>query len=259
MCYSTTQGTSSKRSMAFAGVVKPSPWPGLQANPQFAQPPMPGPIWHHSHPGHYRNNEAMARGGETAKVHSATTHFKLLPPSHRPPRYDLAVGGGNNRQQETPINGVSSPLAQRPPSPKRLCSVGHSVSRPVPVSSEVGIPSSPGALTETDRLVRALSVERGVNEDAAVLLRNLTPSGLASPTSQTKKKRVRRRRCGSCAGCTRRDNCGTCSVCTNLNATNTVCKLKRCDALKKRVSGSPVNTVDICPSTRNSLGCLCLQ
>ena len=251
MCYSTTQGTVHKRSMAFAGVVKPSPWPGLQANPPFAQPALPSPIWHHSHPGDYRNNEAMARGGgEMNSVHSATTHFKLLPPSHHPARrYDLTiVSGSDNRQQVAPGNGGVYSQAPRPPSPKRQRSLEERDSKPVPVSSEIPVPSaaaSPFPLVDACGVARAVSGERGVNEEAAGLLRNLSHGALPSPTHPGKKKGVRRRRCGSCAGCTRRENCGCCSVCTNSNATNTVCKLKRCEALKKRVSASFIR--QFCP------------
>jgi len=59
----------------------------------------------------------------------------------------------------------------------------------------------------------------------------------ASPNSLRKKlPRTRRKRCGVCAGCTRKDNCGTCCVCTNPNATNSICKLRRCEALKRKPS-----------------------
>jgi hypothetical protein len=73
-----------------------------------------------------------------------------------------------------------------------------------------------------------------------------TPSDRLSPTNVVKKKHMRRSRCGSCVGCTRRDNCGTCCVCTNPNATKSVCKLRRCELLKRRVS---------CP--RVSMCCWC--
>ena len=49
-----------------------------------------------------------------------------------------------------------------------------------------------------------------------------------------KPKRTRRKRCLECEGCRRKDNCGVCSVCTNSNATNTVCKKRRCEMLKTR-------------------------
>ena len=56
-----------------------------------------------------------------------------------------------------------------------------------------------------------------------------------------KPKRTRRKRCLECEGCRRKDNCGVCSVCTNPNATNTVCKKRRCELLKTRPSAVPVS------------------
>lgn len=65
----------------------------------------------------------------------------------------------------------------------------------------------------------------------------------SSNISGKKPKRTRRKRCLECEGCRRKDNCGVCSVCTNKNATNTVCKKRRCEMLKTRpiaaVSPSP--------------------
>ena len=62
------------------------------------------------------------------------------------------------------------------------------------------------------------------------------PSSNLSSGVLTKPKRTRRKRCLECEGCRRKDNCGVCSVCTNPNATNTVCKKRRCELLKTRPS-----------------------
>lgn len=241
MCYSTTKGTV-KRPMAFPGVVKPSPWPGLQPNPQFVHPTtMAGALWHHNHSSLQGNEASNSHGEVRNSIHSAITHFKLLPPSH-PAR--TVVGCEGNRQQDSLANiaVVSQPL--RPISPpqrqRSIFSLDDSIPKSVPVSTEGVFSNVLSSPTPTENspcggVVRALSNE-GVNEDTAAALRNLTPSGLASPTNLTKKKRVRRKRCGSCVGCTKRDNCGCCSVCSNANATNSVCKLKRCEVLKRRVS-----------------------
>ncbi|KAL0979207.1 hypothetical protein UPYG_G00182150 [Umbra pygmaea] len=50
------------------------------------------------------------------------------------------------------------------------------------------------------------------------------------PTSQVKK----RRRCGVCEPCMRRDNCGTCSNCMNRKIGKQICKMRKCDQLKKK-------------------------
>lgn len=79
------------------------------------------------------------------------------------------------------------------------------------------------------------SAKIGDNEESSAAVPK-TPTEQLSPTAIARKKHVRRSRCGSCVGCTKRDNCGTCSVCTNPNATKSVCKLRRCELLKRRVS-----------------------
>ncbi len=63
-------------------------------------------------------------------------------------------------------------------------------------------------------------------------------NGLTSPSVLMQKQpRTRRKRCGVCEGCTRREDCGACTVCLNGNrSSNTKCKLRRCELLKRRPS-----------------------
>ena len=239
MCYSTTKG-STKRQMAFPGVVKPSPWPGLQPNhPQFVHPPMSGALWQHNQSSLHGDGTRNHRGEINNNIHSATTHFKLLPPSH-PACYDFSVVNGevSHLKDKSVVTSQSAkPISlQRQPSSFPF---DESISKPVFVSTERSFPpslSSPTPASDCGGVMRSLSNEEGVNGDPAVVLGNHTPNGSVSPANLTKKKRVRRKRCGSCTGCTRGESCGSCSVCTNANATNSVCKLKRCEALKRRVS-----------------------
>lgn len=169
--------------MSFPGVVKPSPWPGLQTSSQYH----PGHLWHHRH-GSLAANPDIA-----VKRHS---------PSPSPFR----------QQQQTPVfrfdnfPNNNEALASSPP-PSSLAST--------PVESVVRI---------------------GDNEENTAGVPSTPNSLQLSPTSLARKKRVRRSRCGSCVGCSRKENCGSCSVCTNPNRTNSVCKLKRCEILKRRVS-----------------------
>ena len=250
MCYSTTKGTA-RRPMAFPDVVKLSPWPGLQPNPQFV-PTMTGPLWH-DHSSLHGNEATTNHHGEIRNdIRSATTHFKLRTPPHHPACYDLEVvsGDGSRRQENNTVTLQSMPSQLQ----RSSFSLDNCIPKHVPISTEGSFSSSLSSPTLTENsagcggVVRALCSEGGVNEDTAVGLRNLTPSGLASPTNLSKKKRVRRKRCGSCVGCTRRNSCGCCSVCTNANATNSVCKLKRCEALKRRVSNN--NNTSSCNSSR---------
>lgn len=199
MCYSTTKGTA-KKPMSFPGVVKPSPWPGLQPNSQFHG----GHLWphHHHHSGAQPNSP-----GDISENISATTHFKVVPQAYDP----VAVKRGRDADSPTPSQF-------RRPSVSLFDDFS---SQAVPISSEPSPGPSP-------------VVRIGDNpENSAV---TPTTPGQLSPTAISRKKRIRRSRCGSCEGCTKKENCGACSVCTNPNATNSVCKLKRCEILKRRVS-----------------------
>lgn len=220
MCYSTTKGTA-RKPMSFPGVVKPSPWPGLQSNSQFHGPTMARPLWmNHHHHHHHHHDEATP----SEKI-SATTHFKVLPQqarfSPKRPRVD-------STSSSSPTN--VTPTTTQPP----VFLFDESVPKPVPVSSEPAV--SPSAQTLPPSTAGGEGgVEISANEESSAVAGTSAGTRL-SPTSLAKKKRVRRRRCGSCTGCTRKENCGTCSVCTNTNNTNSVCKLKRCEVLKRRVS-----------------------
>lgn len=46
--------------------------------------------------------------------------------------------------------------------------------------------------------------------------------------------RKKRKRCGSCEPCRRLENCGACTSCTN-RRTHQICKLRKCEVLKKKV------------------------
>ncbi|KAL1273819.1 hypothetical protein QQF64_026633, partial [Cirrhinus molitorella] len=53
------------------------------------------------------------------------------------------------------------------------------------------------------------------------------------PVVPLKKKR---KRCGICGPCMRKENCGTCSNCLNRKIGHQICKLRKCDELKRRKS-----------------------
>ncbi|XP_076854049.1 methylcytosine dioxygenase TET3 isoform X2 [Brachyhypopomus gauderio] len=54
---------------------------------------------------------------------------------------------------------------------------------------------------------------------------------LPGPAALSRKKR---RRCGVCAPCRRTENCGNCSNCLNRKIGHQICKLRKCDELKKK-------------------------
>ncbi|CAM2108620.1 unnamed protein product [Caretta caretta] len=51
--------------------------------------------------------------------------------------------------------------------------------------------------------------------------------------SQVPKKR---KRCGLCVPCLRKGNCGACTHCVNRRTSHQICKMRKCEALKKKKS-----------------------
>ncbi|KAM8886807.1 CXXC-type zinc finger protein 5-like [Spinachia spinachia] len=56
--------------------------------------------------------------------------------------------------------------------------------------------------------------------------------GSPDPAADLQKKR--RKKCGECGPCLRRDNCGSCANCLNRRTGKQICKLRKCDRLKRR-------------------------
>ncbi|GAA6078619.1 methylcytosine dioxygenase TET3 isoform X1 [Tachysurus ichikawai] len=46
--------------------------------------------------------------------------------------------------------------------------------------------------------------------------------------------RKKRKRCGVCGPCMRTENCGTCNSCVNRKVAHQICKLRKCEELKKK-------------------------
>lgn len=55
-------------------------------------------------------------------------------------------------------------------------------------------------------------------------------------------QRKKRRRCGVCGPCMRQENCGTCNSCINRKIGHQICKLRKCDQLKKKASSWEVSS-----------------
>lgn len=126
------------------------------------------------------------------------------------------------------------------------CSPVLSQDSPIDVQS----PTSPGLTTVEENIPVTPTVTTSESSAATMNVTNgnndNNPSNVSPPNIAKKTKRIRRKRCSMCVGCLRKENCGVCSVCTNPNATNSVCKMKRCDALKRRPSSVVSYCVDMC-------------
>lgn len=59
-------------------------------------------------------------------------------------------------------------------------------------------------------------------------------------TLDSQKKR--RKKCGACPPCLLRENCGTCANCLNRKTGKQICKLRKCEQLKKRRNEWEVST-----------------
>lgn len=46
--------------------------------------------------------------------------------------------------------------------------------------------------------------------------------------------RKKRKRCGVCGPCMRTENCGTCNSCINRKVAHQICKLRKCEELKRK-------------------------
>lgn len=60
------------------------------------------------------------------------------------------------------------------------------------------------------------------------------PSVDASPYSCLDSQKKRRKKCGACTPCLRKENCGTCANCLNRKTGKQICKMRKCEQLKKR-------------------------
>uniref|UniRef100_A0A3P8XKT2 Methylcytosine dioxygenase TET n=1 Tax=Esox lucius TaxID=8010 RepID=A0A3P8XKT2_ESOLU len=57
---------------------------------------------------------------------------------------------------------------------------------------------------------------------------------LTHEEAQVAAQGKKRRRCGVCEPCMRKENCGTCSNCVNRKIGKQICKMRKCDQLKKK-------------------------
>lgn len=66
-----------------------------------------------------------------------------------------------------------------------------------------------------------------------------------SPDGVLVLQKKRRKKCGACAPCLRRQNCGGCANCLNRKTGKQICKLRKCEQLKKRQDEWEVSTTHL--------------
>lgn len=62
---------------------------------------------------------------------------------------------------------------------------------------------------------------------------SLSPFDASYDTAVDLQKK-RRKKCGGCTPCLRKENCGSCANCLNRKTGKQICKLRKCEELKKR-------------------------
>ncbi|XP_078426325.1 uncharacterized protein LOC144698219 isoform X1 [Cetorhinus maximus] len=77
--------------------------------------------------------------------------------------------------------------------------------------------------------------------DGALQLASLPDCPLShpAPAAGGHPAKKKRKRCGLCAPCRRLINCGECSSCRNRKTGHQICKLRKCEELKKKPGSSP--------------------
>lgn len=213
MCFSTTktqkQQTASringKKAMALPGIM-PNAWHsfGGQGTP---------PHLSSLQSAHQLSVWNPVPNSSTTNLHSVhnTTHVHTSSPPIQ--QLESPAGRRDSQSPETPAAKGPAPEAEREPLTPNLVTACET-----PTSSMSSFTAGTGLPTLNGTPV---------------------PFPSSSLSGVLKKpKRTRRKRCLECEGCRRKDNCGVCSVCTNPNATNTVCKKRRCELLKTRPSAT---------------------
>ena len=157
-------------------------------------------------------------------------HLSTLQSAHQLSVWNPVTNSGTNLHSVHNTTHVHSSSSVQP---MDSSAENHSPETPAKgPSPEESTPITPSLKTEVPSTPTMFSAE-------TVGMPFMNGSPLSYPSSllsggPKKPKRTRRKRCLECEGCRRKDNCGVCSVCTNPNATNTVCKKRRCELLKTR-------------------------
>lgn len=58
-------------------------------------------------------------------------------------------------------------------------------------------------------------------------------------------QKKRRKKCGACTPCLRKENCGSCANCLNRRTGKQICRMRKCDELKKRRDEWEVSEVSL--------------
>ncbi|XP_007890237.1 CXXC-type zinc finger protein 4 [Callorhinchus milii] len=189
----------------------------------------------------WNNDTAVLLGRKSAAINSNKTHMHIN---------DSQGADKIDRLPETLQIVHNDPVAPSSPEPSKT-SAGDCPNEPKCTSSDAeimalrervgafsafpalgGISLPPGIIIMTALHSPAALAAMS---DSAFQIANLTDCPLHNATGgcghPAKKKR---KRCGVCAPCRRLINCGECSSCRNRKTGHQICKLRKCEELKKK-------------------------
>lgn len=189
--------------------------------------------------GQLQNGSILVNGKDsTVLQNSSTSKHKRV--SHMLDKSDRSLENSSEAQSEVHI--IPSTDLQKQVEPEHIflssereagisdmevVSAAEAISSPVDLPFMSGIPLNPGVFIMTPAGI--------FMADSALQMAGLVEyplqNDLASAIHSGKKKR---KRCGMCEPCRRRLNCEECSSCRNRKTGHQICKLRKCEELKKK-------------------------
>ncbi|XP_067899081.1 CXXC-type zinc finger protein 5-like [Heterodontus francisci] len=188
--------------------------------------------------GQLQNGSILVYGKESTVVQNSTTskHKRV---SHMLDKSDRSLESSSEVQNEVHIPSSDLQKQVEPEhiflssereagiSDMEVVSAAEAISSPVDLPFMSGIPLNPGVFIMTPAGI--------FMADSALQMAGLVEyplqNDLASAIHSGKKKR---KRCGMCEPCRRRLNCEECSSCRNRKTGHQICKLRKCEELKKK-------------------------
>ncbi|XP_072368335.1 CXXC-type zinc finger protein 5-like isoform X2 [Scyliorhinus torazame] len=185
--------------------------------------------------GQLQNGSILVYGKESTVVQNSTTskHKRISHmldkslESSSEVQSEVHIASSDLQKQVEPEHIFLSSEREAGISDMEVVSAAEAISSPVDLPFMSGIPLNPGVFIMTPAGI--------FMADSALQMAGLVEyplqNDLASAIHSGKKKR---KRCGMCEPCRRRLNCEECSSCRNRKTGHQICKLRKCEELKKK-------------------------
>lgn len=104
--------------------------------------------------------------------------------------------------------------------------------------------------TENDAVDKLIDPAGGITTEVATDPPSTAALFIAEPSSERDTVSVpvrrKRKRCGTCEPCLLKENCGECTCCVNRRISHQICKLRKCEELKKKLPTEPSLEIFFC-------------